>query len=55
MGVKNKSRANNDSKKWSYNFGRRRAATAAAVNEYLEPPVEIPMRARPIYVYGDEH
>jgi len=50
--VKNKSR-NKDSKKWSHNFSRRTGR--AVINEYLEPPVEIPMRQRPVYIYGDEH
>jgi hypothetical protein len=50
--VKNKSR-NKDSKKWSRSFSRRTGRVV--INEFLNPPVEIPMRVRLDYIYGDEH
>ena len=51
--VKNKSRATKGSKKWDHNFSRREGR--AVINEHLAPPVEISIRPRPVYIYGDEH
>ena len=51
--VKNKPLEKKTSKKWDHNFSRR--VGRSVINEHLEPPVEIPMRARKDYIYGDEY
>lgn len=51
--VKNKPLEKKTSKKWDHNFSRR--VGRAVINEHLEPPVEIPMRVRPVWIYGDEY
>lgn len=40
-------------KKWTSRVNRR--AARGVINEHLEPPVEIPMRVRPVWIYGDEY